>query len=530
MTAELGYNYAMLPDHRVRQREYLLEISRALTEELNLNTLLSRILHIAIEMLGGHAGFIALVGDSGEWHIAINQGIPPALLSYLETWLASLSESAEGAEARIPEINRMLSDISMGMITGVGIAMTVQHSTIGQIFVFRNYRATFSANDYSILTSFANQAAIAVRNARLYTQVTRQNLRMAALLSSVADGILILNPDLKVLQVNHAFERLVNAPAEELKEKTFDQVVRWAKPPKGLELNEAVRSQWQWGASKDLFLEGDMLRYSPLDPIPVEITYAPLFSDEGELLNIIASVRDITRFREAEELKTNFISVMSHELKTPIALIKGYANTLRRDDVEWDKAMVTESLQVIEEEADHLTAMVEDLLDATKLQSGGITLHKTEVDLVALIDDLTKKFSLQSDKHQIVANLSEDFPVIVADETRMSQLISNLLTNALKYSEGGTIQVDGIKIEENVQVCITDQGKGFDPMDVPHVFDRFYRSESAVKTTKGTGLGLYLCQSIVKAHGGRIWVDETYHLGARICFTLPIKTQSQLML
>ncbi len=86
----------MLPDHRVRQREYLLEISRALTEELDLNMLLSRILHIAIEMLGGHAGFIALVGDSGEWHIAINQGIPPALLTYLENWLVSFSGSSYG--------------------------------------------------------------------------------------------------------------------------------------------------------------------------------------------------------------------------------------------------------------------------------------------------------------------------------------------------------------------------------------------------------------------------------------------------
>jgi signal transduction histidine kinase len=520
----------MLPDHRVRQREYLLEISRALTEELNLNTLLSRILHIAIEMLSGHAGFIALAGDAGDWHIAINQGIPPALLSYLETWLASLSESEEGTEERIPEINRMLSDISMGMITGVGIGMKVQQSTIGQIFVFRNYRASFSTNDYSILNSFANQAAIAVRNARLYTQVTRQNLRMAGLLNSVADGILILNPDLKVLQVNHAFERLANAPAEELIHKTFEQVVRWARPPKGIELNEAVKSQWQWGGTKTLFLEGDMLRYTPLDPIPVEITYAPLFSDEGELLNIIASVRDITRFREAEELKTNFISVISHELKTPIALIKGYANTLRREDVEWDKAMVTESLRVIEEEADHLTAMVEDLLDATKLQSGGITMHKTEVDLAALISDLSKKFSLQSDKHQIFTNLSDDFPVITADETRLSQLISNLLTNAIKYSEGGMIRIDGEKIEGKVQICVTDQGKGFDPMDVPYVFDRFYRSSGVAKTTKGTGLGLYLCQSIVKAHGGSIWVDESYQEGARICFTLPIKTQSQLML
>ena len=109
-------------------------------------------------------------------------------------------------------------------------------------------------------------------------------------------------------------------------------------------------------------------------------------------------------------------------------------------------------------------------------------------------------------------------------------MVSNLLTNAIKYSEGDTITIEGRKIDEAVQVCITDQGKGFDPIDIPHVFERFYRSAGVVRTTKGTGLGLYLCQSIVNAHSGRIWVDETYHQGARICFTLPIKTQSQLML
>ncbi len=520
----------MLPDHRVRQREYLLEISRALTEELNLNLLLSRILDIAIEMLGGHAGFIALAGEAGDWHIAINQGIPPALLNYIENWLKSLNTSDEPAEARISEINRMLSDISMGMISGVGISMMMQKSAIGQIFVFRNYRASFSANDYSILNSFADQAAIAVRNARLYTQVAQQGLRMAALLSSVADGILILKPDLTVQQVNRAFERLVNAPAGDLNNKPFNQIVRWARPPKGIPLDETVIPQLGWRPANDFFLEGDMLRNSPLDPIPVEITYAPLYSGDGELLNIIASVRDITRFREAEELKANFVSVISHELKTPIALIKGYASTLRRDDVDWDKDTVQESLKVIEEEADHLTAMVEDLLDATKLQAGGVALRKSEVDLAALINDLTKKFALQSQKHQLVANISDDFPVINGDEVRLTQLLSNLITNAIKYSEGGTVTIDAKKVGENVQVCVTDQGKGFDPIDTPHVFDRFYRSDGAARTTKGTGLGLYLCQAIVNAHGGRIWVDESYHQGARICFVIPIKTQSQLIL
>ena len=176
------------------------------------------------------------------------------------------------------------------------------------------------------------------------------------------------------------------------------------------------------------------MRQGGLEAVPVSIRYAPLFSSEGALLNIIASVRDITRYRAAEEMKTSFISTISHELKTPIALIKGYASTLRRDDVQWEPEMIQESLQVIEDEADHLAAMVEDLLTATKLQSGDVVLKKSEFDLIALVQDQIRRFNPQLRDHKIVARFPANFPLIVADEGRVEQLISNLITNALKYT------------------------------------------------------------------------------------------------
>jgi signal transduction histidine kinase len=254
------------------------------------------------------------------------------------------------------------------------------------------------------------------------------------------------------------------------------------------------------------------------------------------LRNIVVSVRDITHFRTSEEIKSTFISIVSHELRTPVALIKGYASTLRRDDAKWDRAVINDSLSVIEEEADRLSKMIDDLLDASRLQAGGLSLNRADVSLPVLVERLAERFRTQSKKHTIVVDFPENCPVIVADENRLAQVLSNLISNAIKYSpEGGEIRISGQVLPEQVIVCVSDQGPGIDARDLPHIFDRFYRSTRAVKQTKGAGLGLYLARAIVEAHGGRIWADATpgsrpnqdggthpnASSGARICFSLP---------
>jgi signal transduction histidine kinase len=245
-------------------------------------------------------------------------------------------------------------------------------------------------------------------------------------------------------------------------------------------------------------------------------------SPEGNLLNIIASVRDITHFREAEELKSTFISVISHELKTPVALIKGFVGTLRRDDVSWNSDVVQDSLEVIEEEADHLTELIENLLDASRLQAGGLNLNHCDLKFETFTEKMAERFRTQSDKHTIVVDFPPEFPIVMADEDRLNQVLSNLLSNAIKYSpEGGEILISGQVRPKQVIICVRDQGPGISPGDIPHVFDRFYRGDSASRTTKGAGLGLYLTRAIIEAHGGRIWVDPRPGDGARICFSLP---------
>jgi signal transduction histidine kinase len=518
----------MLPDFRVRQRDYLLEISRSISEELDLETLLKRILNISVEMLAGQAGLIVLREAHEGWTIASTVGIPPAFIRYLDPLLNEVPDHEDPARFELPEINRLLQSVarsaSWGLLTGVGLPLVARQKVIGIIFIFRSYPGVFSANDHALLQSFADQAAIAVYNAKLYTLITHEKQRLDALLDTAADGIMILSPGHVIERGNPSLARILSTSLGHIQGEKHENIIQWEGKLNGPTLEQAEADGWPLAPNATLYVEGDLKRHVG-KPLAVGITYSALMSTEGStrrLVNIIATLRDITRFREAEEIKTNFISVISHELKTPIALIKGYVGTLRREDASWDLAVVDDSLAVIEEEADHLTELVENLLDATRLQAGALRMNYCDTSLNTLAKRIADRFRTQSDRHTIVVDFPSDFPVIMGDETRLGQVLSNLISNAIKYSpDGGEIAIRGEIRPDQVIVSVSDQGPGVDPEDVPHVFERFYRSSNSARTTKGTGLGLFLAKAVVDAHGGKIWVDPAPREGALICFSLP---------
>lgn len=514
----------MLPDHRIRQRDYLLEITRSLTQELNLDILLQRILELAAEMLAGKAGLIALREEEGGWNIGASYGIQPTFLQYLKPILAEIPEKEDQAGQELPQVNRMLQLLtkraSMNLLTGVGLPLISEKRVIGLIFIFRGYEGSFSKNDRAILQSFADQAAIAVINAQLYTQVSREKSRLDALLDSAADGIIIMSAEHKIEKCNQAFARILRKDVSEIEESPHDEIFNWESLQQGTSLEEAELSGWPLTAKANLYVEGNLKRPSG-EIIPVGVTYAPLLSGEGKLINIIASIRDITHFREAEEIKSVFISIVSHELKTPVALIKGYVGTLRREDVSWDSEIVQDSLEVIEDEADRLTELIENLLDASRLQAGEFSLNLAEIRMKELAQEMAERFQTQTDRHKIVVQFPDEFPVIVGDENRLEQVFYNLLSNAVKFSpEGGEISISGQIRTEQIIICIQDQGTGISQEDIPHIFDRFFRADEAAKNTQGAGLGLYLSRAIIEAHNGRIWIEPRQETGTRVCFSI----------
>ncbi|MCK5600237.1 PAS domain S-box protein, partial [Candidatus Pacearchaeota archaeon] len=301
----------MLTDYRVRQREYLLEIGRALTAQLNLDELLQMVLEAATKILAGQAGFIALRGPDESFTIRASYGLPRALAPYFEPLLVDIPNDTDLSRFYIPDLAEKLglvaAELGLRLQQVVALPMAIKRELIGVLYVFRAYGTRFTANDRQVLASFADQAAIAVHNAQLYERLSQEKHRLDAILEYSADGVLILDSGHRVVVFNRALAQLSGWSAAEALDRYHSEVIRWARLETDLDLSGAVAGGWPLPLARPLYVEGDLRRRNG-GTISVGITYAPLFDREGRLVNIIADVRDITRFREADEIKSTFVS------------------------------------------------------------------------------------------------------------------------------------------------------------------------------------------------------------------------------
>ncbi len=521
----------MLPDFRVRQRDFLLEISRAITAQLDLGEVLKRVLNASVVMLAGQVGLIALREPDNLFYTRAISGVESILTPMLNNHLFTLfttEEEGMGTEIFDEKLRLMAADIDPRLRQSVALPLTFASEPLGLMIVFRTFRGNASANDIQILQSFADQAAIAVHNAQLYEKIDQERRQLAAILDHSGDGVMILSPDLHIQRMNRALERMTAWNAGEVVGLPQDKVIVWQRL-ENTDLQHALNQGWPFspssGASSQtaLYVEGDLKRRDGLT-LSIGITYAPLFTADSRLAGIIANIRDITNFRKAQEMQNTFVSVISHELKTPVAIIKGYAATLRRTDVDWDPTVMQDNLGVIEDEADRLTALIQNLLTASKLQTERqMSLDLGEVWLDELAAIAMERYSGQTQKHRFILNFPPDFPVIQADEVRLRQVIDNLLSNAVKYSPNeGEIEVGGKFDAQTVTVYVRDQGVGIAEDDQVRVFDRFFRVDGKLsRKTQGTGLGLFLSKAIIEAHGGKIDVESSPGVGSTFYFVLP---------
>jgi PAS domain S-box-containing protein len=521
-----------LPDYPVRQRDYLLEITRAITSRLDLSEVLRRVLQASVVMTAGRVGLIALRHEDDEvFHVRAYTGIDRELIPAIDAKLHEmvLLASSDGFDYEYlnSKLAEMAALIDEGLRQSVAMPLIFDKRPLGLLIVFRSYQAEVSRNDVQILHSFADQAAIAVHNAQLYERINEDRRRLSAILDHSGDGVMILDPNLQILQMNRALEHMTGWNAEDAVGLNQDEVIIWQRIEHH-DLRDAMRNGWprlrpESETSDTLYVEGDLERRDGL-PLSIGITYAPVFGAEGKLAVIIANVRDITNFRRAQEMQSVFISTVSHELRTPVALIKGYASTLNRPDAHWDMQTVKQSLEVIEEESDRLTELIEDLLTASKIQAERtVRLALTDVFLDQLAERSVERFASQTRNHTMQISFPDDFPVIQGDSRLLRQVIDNLLTNAIKYSpQGGTITVGGRYHPQSVTVFVRDEGVGIADSDQGRIFERFFRVDGNLTSkTKGTGLGLYLAKTIIEAHHGTIGVKSQPGHGSTFFFTLP---------
>jgi PAS domain S-box-containing protein len=512
--------------YQLRQREYLLQISRAMTSRLDLPSLLRLILTHAAEIVRAEAGLIALRrGQTNSLAIQASYGIPAPLLQRFAPLLSDVPLRA--VDFIFPDLETRVDlvahAIRLPLQQVVALPLTFEERLLGLIYLFRSGSLAFSANDRVVLGSFADQAAIAVRNAQLYQQVSAEKQQVDAIIEHSADGVMILGPELRIQVFNRALSQMTGWPAESAIGRPCYEVLA-LEQASGPNLCGSEMAAVTFPQGGPLFVEGTLSRPGG-SRIAVSLTYSPLFDEEGRLSRVIVNMVDITRFREAEEMKSTFVSVISHELKTPVALIKGYANTLAREDARWDGATLKEGLQIISEESDRLNALINNLLDASRIQAGAFKLEKGDVLLPKLAERVVESFRVQTQNHQFVLDFSTDYPCVPGDEERLRQVLDNLVSNAIKYSpSGGEIRVGGWSDGAYATIYVADQGIGIPAREQGKLFQRFYRVDSSLRrSTQGAGLGLYLCKSIVEAHGGRIWLRSESGKGTTVFVALPME-------
>ena len=221
-------------------------------------------------------------------------------------------------------------------------------------------------------------------------------------------------------------------------------------------------------------------------------------------------------------LQDDFVSTISHELRTPLGFIKGYSTSLLRQDTVWDDATQREFLNIIDEEADRLAHLIEDMLESARLQSNTLQFKFSPVRIDSLLRDVTVRMNNLHPDLKVTMDATPTIPSVQGDGTRLAQVFDNLFTNAIKYAPGSEIMIIIRADRDKIRIAFADSGAGIPSEFLPFIFERFYRVPGE-RTVTGTGLGLYICRQIIMAHHGNIWVESITGEGTTFNIEMPIE-------
>jgi len=340
-------------------------------------------------------------------------------------------------------------------------------------------------------------------------------------LASLVDGLAIFDADARVVYWNPRLEKFFGlTPAHMLGAEATDAMKLLA-----------ARTTTP-GTTQDQLLEAfahpapEAAIDLPLNPDSPQTLAANIFAiqdDLGTALGTGLIVRDVTREREADALKSQLLATVSHELRTPLASIKGFATTLLRQDVTWKEAEQRDFLHIIEDETDRLGEIIDNLLDMSQIEAGALRIDREPMQLRGLIRELVDAMRMRTELHFFDVDLPTELPRVFADPRRVRQVIRNLLDNAIKYSKAGQISISCQVDPGFVTVSVSDQGEGIPPQYLSKIFTRFFQVDGkSTRRQGGSGLGLSISRGIIEAHGGKMWAESLVGQGSVFKFTLPL--------
>ena len=520
----------------------LSEASLRINESLDLQTVLQGVLDSARVLAQARYGVIIILDDSGQIQDFLSSGMS----AEDDQWLSHVPGG--------PEMFRYLTQISaptrlrdfQGHMRSLGLpefcptmpvsstlsylGAPVQHrgQRIGGIYLGEKEGGLeFTEEDEETLVMFASQAALVISNARQHREEQRARADLEALVDTSPVGVVVFDAKAgRPTSFNRETRRMFDLlrSSDQVHEDLLDVLTIRRGDGREVSLEEfPIAETLRWG--ENVRLEEIALRVPDGRSISALMNVTSLRSEDGEVESVVVTLQDMTPLEELDRLRTEFLKMVSHELRAPLTSIKGSTAILIESGESLDPAEALQFHRIINDQAEHMRSLITDLLDMAHIETGTLSVYAEASEATVLVDRARNAFLSAGGRNNIRIDVALDLPQIKADRRRIVQVLVNLLNNAARYSpETSPITVSASSDGVHVTYSVADEGEGVSSDNLPHLFRKHTGIESSDPSdTSSTGVGLAICKGIVEAHGGRIWAEsEGKGKGSRFSFTLPV--------
>jgi|GEM_PF-2297837 len=513
------------------------DVSAALHGAADLNAVLPATLVSVLDILDADGAVIWRYDEARDALTVVTRaGIAPTDIRTLDRTVGADKQSAVARAVSSAE-NVIVNDIvasdlpepvkALWKLLGVTQVVTMplmdRGRVVGALELVSRRKRLFSSTDLETMRLVRGQLALAFGRAILFGEIHDQKSTLEQVLAGTADGVYVTGADAKFSLWNVAAARIAGAPADEVLAQGYGALS--GADRRGRSLEELDRNAFD-AAKTDSGSRQTVQNYEVFFAKTsrwVAVSASPLRDAAGAVTAMVHAFRDITAARELEQLKADFISTVSHELRTPLTSIKG-ATALLFEQVPADSGNAFELLQMVRNNSERLLRLINDLLDASKIEAGKLTIRKQPCDPERLLERAVDGMTGYAEEYgvTVTTDFARGLAPVVVDPDRVEQIMSNLLSNAIKYSHRGDSVRVAVRSEgAYLRVDIIDTGVGIPSSALPRLFEKFSQVDRGGRNRPGTGLGLVISKGLIEAHGGSISVSSTEGEGTTFTFTLP---------
>jgi PAS domain S-box-containing protein len=510
--------------------ELLYEVSNYLNSSLDVDVILARTLEKTVEALDASTGSIMLLDDNLHVlrHLLSRRYMPAeeqevvvdkVMNVGLDGWATAYKVGAivEDTDADERWVNFKGDTVRAG--SAISVPMMNDERVGGLITLVHPQKYHFRSEHLDLLVSIASQVMIAASNAQTHTTVLEEKKRTEAIVSNLAEALITTNLEMRITDCNPAALIMLGGLQ---RQQIVGQLVSAVAPAEADGLIRIIASVIE-GGPRVTGVETTLPQAGNAPTLPLLVSCDTIRDATGSVVGCVAAMADITKLKEAEALRQEFVHMISHDLRSPISGIVGCLDLLSDPGIGVVNDLQKSFLDMALTSCHNLNSLIGDMLDVYKLEAGQMEIKPREIDLRQMVENAIQPMRAQAMERDLsIVNAVPAEMIIKADPTRLARVFSNLLTNALKFTDTGSITVQANAETNGVEVRVVDTGIGIPTGEEQSIFDKFYQAQNRkLGKMTGTGLGLTFCKQVIEAHGGQIWAKSNPQQGSTFSFILP---------